>query len=137
MAKPVLSHVKKFDPFQREDFPVLDLDVVEKLREISAQTDPDLLADLHKMFVVGFEANLVQLRFYIRKMDFLKIRDTAHSMKSTCSTLGLMRLCSLLAQIEKEAENKKQGMIPALAEHLGPEHAAALRALEKNFSTKG
>lgn len=136
MAKPVLSHAKKFDPFQREDYPVLDLEVVKRLREISAQTDPDLLADLKKMFVVGFEANLVQLRFYIRKMDFLKIRDISHSMKSTCSTLGLMRLYSLLSQIEKEAESKKKGMIPVLAEYLGPEHAVALRALEKNFGTK-
>jgi HPt (histidine-containing phosphotransfer) domain-containing protein len=74
--------------------------VEEKLKELEEIGDPDLVADLFRLYFEAIEDKKNQLKVALVEGKFDKIYAVAHALKSTCGNLGSQILFKKLVGLE-------------------------------------
>lgn len=115
------------------DRPIIDTTILNRLKDLAAENDPELLDRLVKMFGDSIESNMVRLR-HLSRTGGPTLAKIAHSLRAGPSSLGATRVADLLLRVETGQFNQEQ--LPGLLDHIHTEFHLAHRELQKH-ATKG
>lgn len=79
---------------------VLDMSVIDSLRELGGESDPDLLAELIDLFLADAPGHLDAIEAALASGDAGSLEHAAHSLKSSCANIGAVTLSSLCLDLE-------------------------------------
>ena len=79
---------------------ILDRTVIETLRELGGDEEPELFEELVTMFLDDTPGRLEALLQALEEGDAHALERTAHGLKSSCGNLGARRLAALCFEIE-------------------------------------
>ena len=80
--------------------PSVDQDVLEVLRGMQADGEPDLLVELVEIFTEDASAGLVALREALDQGDAEGLEQRAHALKGGAGNLGVSRRAQIAARLE-------------------------------------
>jgi HPt (histidine-containing phosphotransfer) domain-containing protein len=80
--------------------PPIDLSVIEMLRSLAADGDPDPMAELSAAFIEDANDRLAQLKAALASGDVVAARKAAHSLKGMSGAIGANHLHSLSCDVE-------------------------------------
>jgi signal transduction histidine kinase/DNA-binding response OmpR family regulator len=107
------------DPMETNDedtaFPqkVLDMDVIQSLRELGGADDPGLVAELIDLFLQDAPARMDEVDEGLAAGDFQLLERAAHTLKSSSANIGALGLSGICFEIEKKArESCSEGLEP-------------------------
>jgi len=81
---------------------ILDMSVVETLKSLGGEDEPDLFIELIDLFLEDARANFGMLGRAVEELDAVALERTAHTLKSSCGNIGasaLSRTCFKLEQL--------------------------------------
>jgi HPt (histidine-containing phosphotransfer) domain-containing protein len=81
--------------------PAIDERILEKLYELQDDADPDLVADLIRMFFALTPTRISRLRDALQSGDTRQLEREAHDLKSSAANLGATTLSSVASDLEK------------------------------------
>ena len=110
--------------------PALDPEMIETLRSLQEEGEPDILAELAEMFFDDAALRLEELRDAIGGADAGRVRGAAHALKGSSGNMGATRVHEVCAELEGAGESGDLAAAPRLLERLGEELALARPALE-------
>lgn len=85
------------------DFPTLDAERVDMLRELCADAGPEMLREMLGSWVTEAKRYLATARSAVSSADAVLLRTTAHSLKGSCSNIGIVRLAELSRLLEGQS----------------------------------
>jgi HPt (histidine-containing phosphotransfer) domain-containing protein len=85
---------------------------------IAKDASHEFLVELAQLFVEDVEERIRCLVSIVGSRDTMKIADAAHRVQSAASSLGVMRLRSLAASLEKHAEGADWSRVEAALERI-------------------
>lgn len=80
---------------------VLDLNVVQSLRELGGDDDPGLFDEVVELFLADANVNVAKLADAFAAGDANALQRIAHSLKSSAANVGAMHLSKLCFELEK------------------------------------
>jgi HPt (histidine-containing phosphotransfer) domain-containing protein len=83
------------------DTPVLDLNVIQSLKDLGGDDDPGLFQEVVELFLADTRTNVAKLEQALAARDPQCMHRVAHSMKSSSANVGAMRMSKLCFEIEK------------------------------------
>jgi two-component system sensor histidine kinase/response regulator len=86
--------------------PVLDATVIASLRELGGSDDPELLAELVRLFLADVPERLRLLGEAVERSDPRILEREAHALKSSAANLGALGLSALFREIESAGRAK-------------------------------
>jgi len=112
------------------DESVIDKHVLEELRLLETEEQPNVVSLLITLFMKESAPLLEELRLGVMLADADRVRRAAHSLKSSSASLGAHALSSLSAELEKcGRSNCFQHAMP-IVQQLEREYARVCKALE-------
>lgn len=109
-----------------DQMPLLDEEVIVELREVLE----DEFAELLQHFLSELPLQLERLQTAIDRGDAGELYRVAHQLKSSCGSIGGMRLAELVRRLERAGRENALGDATALldrARAVGAETATGLR----------
>lgn len=89
------------------DQDVIDLSVIEMLRELGGDDDPSLVVELIDLFLADAPSRIEEIQTGLRDGDFELLERAAHTLKSSSANLGareLSQVCMELEEMGRKAE---------------------------------
>ena len=120
-------------PGDRDDpdaAPPLDPAVLETLRSLQEEGEPDLFAELAGMFLDDAALQLEGLREALGEADAKKVRGISHALKGSAGNMGAARVSEVCAELEMAGESGDLAAAPGLLGRLEEELSFARPALE-------
>lgn len=108
---------------------VLDMNVIEGLRELGGDDDPGLLLEVIGMFLEDAPTRIKELQQGLATGDVKLLERAAHSLKSASANVGAMQLSSVCKRIEEIARQRKSDGIAELIPESDKAWNAAAEAL--------
>lgn len=108
--------------------PLLDAEIIAELREIMEEGFTGLMT----MFLDDAPLQLDRLRIAVTQKDAEAVYQIAHRLKSSCGSLGALRLAEIIRRLEQAGRQKTlDGTMELLqcAQIIAGETCASLRAL--------
>ncbi len=144
VSKPVksedLDEVLKRWVFRSDapDAPLLALDaetsidyaVLEGLRELQQDGEPDFLVELIELFLNGIPPQLTALREAIEGDDAGTIERISHALKGSCGNMGARQMVTLCAKLQDAGSSGNFAGAPELLGSLEAEFGRVRLALE-------
>lgn len=111
---------------------VLDMTVIQSLRELGGEDDPSLVFELIDIFLQDAPQRMKDISESLASGDIKRLERAAHTLKSSSANVGAMWLSTICKEMEEIARtNTTQGVASLFAEstrRLG-DVEAALRGL--------
>jgi CheY-like chemotaxis protein/HPt (histidine-containing phosphotransfer) domain-containing protein len=124
-AVPLPDHPTISVPSQ----PTLNLAVLAELRALQGEGPEDLLTMLVEYFLRDTPSRLASMRTAAAQKDARALERVAHTMKSSCASLGAVPMAELCAQLERCGRNNRlEDAVPSL-DRLDGEFDRVARAL--------
>jgi HPt (histidine-containing phosphotransfer) domain-containing protein len=101
-----------------------------RLEMIAKDASHEFLIELAQLFVQDVEERIRALAAIVGSRDWSRIADAAHRVQSAASSLGVMRLRSLAASLEKHAEGADFSRVEASLERIRNEFSHVKDVLE-------
>jgi HPt (histidine-containing phosphotransfer) domain-containing protein len=100
-----------------EDFSeVLDKSVISSLRELQEEGDPDIIAEVGGLFLKHAPQKIEAMRKAAAESNAKALEVAAHSLKSSSSYIGAMKLSAISKELELMGRNGNlQGSIEIAA----------------------
>jgi PAS domain S-box-containing protein len=96
---------------------VIDLAVLQGLREIQQSGSPDLIDELIELYLEETKSRLAKLRIALNQQDIGCLCQTAHMLKGSSGNLGVRRMAVLFSEMEEQAhKNEFDGVGVTLAQ---------------------
>ena len=108
---------------------VLDVAVLERLRALQVEGEPDVVGDVARVFLEDAPDRLASIRSALDRGDPHVAERLAHSLKSSASMLGARTLSRLAGQVESRAREKSLPAGDPLLAELEAAFAEAREAL--------
>ncbi len=99
---------------------ILDLSLIEQLRDLGRRRDKDILGKAIRIFFEGTPPHLEGIRRATAAGAVGELRDRAHSLKGNSGMVGAVRLQRLCGELEEIAR-------------AGGESSAAVAAVEEEY----
>ena len=113
-----------------EDSP-LDYAVLDGIRELQMEDEPDVLVDLIGMYLENSQALLGRVRLAFDEQNYNDLRKSIHSLKGTSSTLGAHRLSNYCNEVMRMVDqNASFDLLVVWLPRLEVEHARVCQALQ-------
>jgi two-component system, sensor histidine kinase and response regulator len=113
--KQLAATLARWDPVAREerkepdstmsDSKILDLDVIESLRELKDGPDDPIMRELIDMYFADAPVQLETIQEALSSSDAPALARAVHALKSSSGNLGAVVLYKLLAELETSARN--------------------------------
>ena len=116
-------------PAEPDGQPVLDHAVIEGLRDLQEDGDPDLLAELVEVFEADVPPRVAALRGALERGDAGTIERTAHTLKGGSANLGAAKMAGTARLLEEAGRAGDLSTAPALLERLDADFEEARAAL--------
>ncbi len=113
-----------------EDTPPLDLSVLESLRGLQGQGEPDIVTELADMFLDDASAQLSSLRAALEGEDARRVEEISHTLKGSSGNMGAARMAEICAQLQDAGASGDLGRSSELLERLEAEFERVRVALE-------
>ncbi|MEM7515384.1 MAG: Hpt domain-containing protein [Planctomycetota bacterium] len=79
---------------------VIDLSVIEMLRELGGDDDPGLVVELIDLFLADAPSRIEEIQTGLRTGDFELLERAAHTLKSSSANLGARELSQICLELE-------------------------------------
>ena len=83
--------------------PPIDLQILQSLRELDDEDEPDFLADLINIYLTDAPRYLGDIKVAISTSDAASLKVASHTLKSSSANLGAMLLSELCKELEMMA----------------------------------
>ncbi len=90
------------NPFQQ--YPVFDPSFIEDLRKLDPSSDQAMIRELISTLLEEAPRQIQALRDHFKSSDLQRMRNMAHSLKSSTGSLGGDRVSKVFQALEKEAD---------------------------------
>ena len=80
--------------------PVLDPTVIETLRQLTVPGEPDVLAEVLKLFLEEAPTRIAKLRNAWETRDIQSVQRLAHSLKGSAGNIGATTLFEICKQLD-------------------------------------
>jgi HPt (histidine-containing phosphotransfer) domain-containing protein len=104
-----------------EDGPVLDYAVLDELKDLQEDGEPDILAELADLFFEDTPARLAVLRAAWEAGDAEALGQTAHALKGSCANLGARKMAETAKLLEEAGRRGDLPATPRLLDRLDDE----------------
>ena len=91
-----------FDGFEG---PILDLEVIEGLRELGGEEEPGLVLELIEIFLDDAPKHLDAMTRALEEQNFEVMMRSAHTLKSASANMGVMLLNQVCKNMEAAARD--------------------------------
>lgn len=118
------------EPRLRSNEAILDEQILDRLKDLARDSDPDLLDRLVNMFGDSIEANMMRLR-QMSRVGGPTLSKAAHALRSGPSSLGAHRVSDLLVKLEGGEFRPEQ--LEDLLNLIESEYRLAHRELQKHI----
>ncbi len=108
---------------------VIDKKILNRLKDLSIESDPNLLHRLVSMFGDSIDANMIRLR-HLSQVGGPPLTKVAHALRAGPSSLGATRVSELLLKVETGDFESSQ--LPELLDSIQNEYHLAHRELQKH-----
>jgi HPt (histidine-containing phosphotransfer) domain-containing protein len=81
----------------------IDPDVIEGLRELGGDDEPELLAELIEIFLRDAPQRIGEIERGLRTSDIALLERASHTLKSSSANIGALGLSELCRRIERSA----------------------------------
>ncbi|HUQ86982.1 MAG TPA: Hpt domain-containing protein [Vicinamibacterales bacterium] len=104
-----------------DEHAVLDQAVVEGLRRLTPPGEPDVLAEVLKLFLEEVPPRIARLRNALAAGNIQDVQRAAHSLKGSAGNIGARRLFEVCRQLDEISRSGELTTAPWLVEALGLE----------------
>jgi HPt (histidine-containing phosphotransfer) domain-containing protein len=116
------------------DVPSFDPSAIEKLRKVAGDQSAAFIAEMAQLFIDETAKQVAELRRACDASDWKLVHRTAHSMKSSAATLGLMKLSDTCKSLESGTKDgasaaRETAVLVDLAASQYQESVGVLRAI--------
>lgn len=80
--------------------PVLDPQIIENLRQLTADGEPDVLAEVLQLFLQDVPRRIAKLRAACAAGDAVEVYKAAHSLKGSAGNIGAQTLFAVCRQLD-------------------------------------
>jgi HPt (histidine-containing phosphotransfer) domain-containing protein len=112
----------------------VDQEVLERLRRLQGEDDPDIVAELTGMFLKDARSRLEAVEEALQKGDAPALERAAHELKGGSGTMGARGMSGLCAQLEDVGASGDLSPAPELLGRIREELGRVERALEAEAS---
>jgi CheY-like chemotaxis protein/HPt (histidine-containing phosphotransfer) domain-containing protein len=112
----------------------VDYSVLEGLRELQEEGEPDILEELVAMFLKDAPSQLETLKEATEKGDAQSVERIAHTLKGSCGNMGAVRMEALCSELEEIGRSEDLSTAPRLTSSLEEEFGRVRAAFEKELS---
>ena len=109
---------------------VLDVSVMAAIRSLGAPDEPDVYAQVVRLFLVDVPIHLSALDVAVAAADSEAVWRIAHRLRGSTLEMGVMRMAPVCAELEVAARGGSLEHAAAQVESLGRGFAAARAAME-------
>lgn len=136
VSKPIVRQDlrAKIQKWLRSTGRSLDLNVISSLKELESEENPDLVGQLVQIFESTTPDLLKELMNLAEQGQFEELNRRAHHFKSTCMSVGAIRMRNLTHRLERAGPNDDIEMIRKLIEALDQEFAIVKPELKKHVA---
>ena len=117
--------VPSLDP----DSSVLDVSVMTAIRSLGGPDEPDVYAEVARLFLIDVPIHLSALAAAIAATDSESVWQIAHRIRGSTLEMGAVRMAPLCGEIEQAARAGSLAHAAAQAERLDREFATARTAI--------
>ena len=110
---------------------VLDVDVVDALRELGGEEDPSLFRELVGLFSADAPPRIEALLLGARGGDLRAVESAAHALKSASANLGAIDFSGLCRDLESLARDGQVDALALLARRVPEEYRRLQEALRQ------
>lgn len=82
----------------------MDADLLERLKTLELETDPQFLGELIDMFLVSASKSLTEIVSGHQEKDARRLHIGAHTLKGSSGNIGAKRLAEICTEIEEASE---------------------------------
>ncbi len=86
---------------------VLDLEVLQSLKDLGGEEEPELFRELVELFCRDAKAHVEKLEQSVHDGDRAQVESSSHALKSSSANLGARRLASLCQRIESTSQTEE------------------------------
>jgi len=108
----------------------LDRSVLDSLRELQDDGDPDIVAEVGGLFLEHSPKKVAAILQAVDRGDANGLRTAAHSLKSSSAYVGAMRLSEMSRELEMMGRSQSLDGAEEKAERLKREHKRVIMELE-------
>jgi two-component system, sensor histidine kinase and response regulator len=112
----------------------IDHSVLEGLRELQEEGEPDVLKELIELFLEDIPSQLKALREAEERDDAMSVERTAHTLKGSSGNMGATRMATLCAELEEVGGSGNLANAPELLEQLKAEFDRVRTVLRAELS---
>ena len=112
----------------------LDRSVLEGLRELQQEGEPDILNELIEMFQADVPLQITFLRKAVEAADVPSAERIVHTLRGSCANMGAARMEALCKRLEEMARSGDLAATPPLISRLEVEFGRVRVALEEESS---
>jgi len=116
--------------------PVIDSSLLESLRELQGDGEPDILNELIALFLSDVPSQLADLREASEAGEAHSVERIAHTLKGSAANMGAMKMKALLAELEEIGRSGKLGAAPERISRVEEEFGRVRAALEEGLSKR-
>jgi two-component system sensor histidine kinase/response regulator len=109
---------------------VLDLSVVAAIRSLGDPGEPDVFAEIARLFLADVPVHLAALRAAVETRNAASVGQIAHRLRGGALEMGALRMAPLCADIERAARAGSLEAAPTRIDCLQHEFTAVSAALE-------
>jgi HPt (histidine-containing phosphotransfer) domain-containing protein len=115
----------------------LDRSVLEGLRALQGEGEPDIVAELAQLFLEeDAPPRLASLRKAVEDGDASSVEQEAHALKGSCGNMGAWRMDELCAELQEAGASGELASAPAALERLEAEFERVRPALRAEQSER-
>ena len=113
--------------------PIVDMQVIQGLRELGGEEDPGLVVEIIDMFLDDAPSRMREIENALKIGDITTLERAAHTLKSSSANVGAVSLSHICQKMETLAHKRLLDEIPSLVSSsrktLG-DVAAVLRSIQ-------
>jgi HPt (histidine-containing phosphotransfer) domain-containing protein len=114
----------------------LDRAALNKIRALQNDGGAEILIKVVNLYLENSPKQLQAIQQSIAQGDAAKLRNAAHSLKSSSASLGATTLAALCKEIEEKGRNRQMHGLETTLSVLEFEYAAACRALSAEIKQR-
>jgi HPt (histidine-containing phosphotransfer) domain-containing protein len=111
----------------------LDKSVLASLRELQNEGEPDIVAEIGDLFIKHAPQKVVAIRKAASEGDAKMLEMAAHSLKSSSSYIGAMKLAAICKELEFMGRSGSLKGISEMADQIEAEFERVKAALESEI----
>ncbi len=112
----------------------IDRSFLDNIRALQIEGEPDILNQVINNYLKDSVKLIDNLREAIHKSNIEQIKNTAHSLKSSCANVGAVKLSSLCKELEMKSKSNSIENASAILLEIKDEHKKVTEALKSKIN---